>query len=247
MNKDSNTKSMSMIVTKGTLDWAYPPFILATTAAAMGLDVTMFFTFYGLALLKKKLNLKVSPLGNAAMEMPMFGMHIGMPNLVSAIPGVDAAATAMMKNLIKKKGVASIEELRTAAVESDVKMIACQMTMDLFEYKLDDMIEGPVARRRRHLYRECDKVRHQSVHLSDKTRTSMADQLLDAKGLNCPLPILRAKKALKDVAMGGTLEVLATDPGAVKDFEAFCRATGNELLASKADGKIFSFVIKRLS
>jgi tRNA 2-thiouridine synthesizing protein A len=49
----------------------------------------------------------------------------------------------------------------------------------------------------------------------------MADQLLDAKGLNCPLPILRAKKALKDVAMGGTLEVLATDPGAVKDFEAF--------------------------
>ena len=68
----------------------------------------------------------------------------------------------------------------------------------------------------------------------------MADQLLDAKGLNCPLPILRAKKALKDVAMGGTLEVLATDPGAVKNFEAFCRATGNELLASKADGKIFS-------
>ncbi len=75
----------------------------------------------------------------------------------------------------------------------------------------------------------------------------MADQILDAKGLNCPLPILRAKKALKDVTMGGTLEVLATDPGAVKDFEAFCRATGNELLESKADGKIFSFVIKRTS
>jgi tRNA 2-thiouridine synthesizing protein A len=75
----------------------------------------------------------------------------------------------------------------------------------------------------------------------------MADQLLDAKGLNCPLPILRAKKALKDVAMGGTLEVLATDPGAVKDFEAFCRATGNELLASNVEGKVYSFVIKRLS
>jgi tRNA 2-thiouridine synthesizing protein A len=71
----------------------------------------------------------------------------------------------------------------------------------------------------------------------------MADQLLDAKGLNCPLPILRAKKALKDVAMGGTLEVLATDPGAVKDFEAFCRATGNELLASNVEGKVYSFVI----
>ena len=245
MNKDSNTKSMSMIVTKGTLDWAYPPFILATTAAAMGLDVTMFFTFYGLTLLKKKLNLKVSPLGNAAMEMPMFGMHIGMPNLVAAIPGVDAAATAMMKNLIKKKGVASIEELRSAALKFDVKMIACQMTMDLFEYTKDDMIEGPVLGGAATYIENGDQERHQSVYL--KTRRKMADQLLDAKGLNCPLPILRAKKALKDVAMGGTLEVLATDPGAVKDFEAFCRATGNELLASDADGKVFSFVIKRLS
>jgi peroxiredoxin family protein len=139
-----NTKRMSMIVTKGTLDWAYPPFILATTAAAMGLDVTMFFTFYGLTLLKKKLDLSVSPLGNPAMKMPMMGMHMGMPNLMSVIPGVGTAATAMMENLIKKKGVASIEELRQTAVESDVKMIACQMTMDLFEYKMEDMIEGPV-------------------------------------------------------------------------------------------------------
>jgi peroxiredoxin family protein len=140
----SNQKSMSIIVTKGSLDWAYPPFILATTAAAMGLNVTMFFTFYGLTLLKKKLDLQVTALGNPAMEMPMFGMHIGLPNLVSALPGVNAAASVMMKNLIKKKGVASIEELREAAVESDVNMIACQMTMDLFEYKLDDLIEGPV-------------------------------------------------------------------------------------------------------
>ena len=75
----------------------------------------------------------------------------------------------------------------------------------------------------------------------------MADQMLDVKGLNCPLPILRAKKALKDVAMGGTLQVLATDPGSVKDFEAFCRTTGNELVESKTEGKVFSFVIKRMS
>jgi peroxiredoxin family protein len=133
-----------MIVTKGSLDWAYPPFILATTAAAMGLEVSMFFTFYGLTLLKRKLDLSVSTLGNPAMAMPMFGMHMGMPNIVSAIPGVDAAATMMMKNLIKKKGVASIEELREMAVEADVEMIACQMTMDLFEYSMADMIEGPV-------------------------------------------------------------------------------------------------------
>ena len=79
---------------------------------------------------------------------------------------------------------------------------------------------------------------------SDK-RNDMADQVLDVKGLNCPLPILRAKKALKDMAMGSTLQVLATDPGAVKDFEAFCRTTGNELLESSNDNKVFSFVIKK--
>jgi tRNA 2-thiouridine synthesizing protein A len=73
----------------------------------------------------------------------------------------------------------------------------------------------------------------------------MADQVLNVKGLNCPLPILRAKKALKDIPTGGTLQVLATDPGAVKDFEAFCRTTGNELVESKAEGNVFSFVIKR--
>lgn len=142
-DKDSNAKSLCMIVTKGALDWAYPPFILATTAAAMGLNVSMFFTFYGLPLLLKKLNLQMTSLGNAAMKMPMMGMHMTMPNAVAAIPGVDAAATVMMKNMIKKKGVASIEELREAAIDLDVKMIACQMTLDLFEYDLDDMIEGP--------------------------------------------------------------------------------------------------------
>jgi peroxiredoxin family protein len=116
------TKSMTIIVTKGSLDWAYPPFILATTAAAMGLPVTMFFTFYGLPLLLKKL---------------------GLPNILTAIPGVDAACSKMMKNLMNKKGVASIEDLRELAIDADVRMIACQMTMDLFEYSLDDMIEGP--------------------------------------------------------------------------------------------------------
>ena len=135
-------KSMSIIVTKGSLDWAYPPFILATTAAAMGLPVTMFFTFYGLPLLLKKLDLQVTAAGNPAMKMPMMGAHMGLPNLVTAIPGVDAACSVMMKNLIKKKGVASIDELRELAVEAEVRMIGCQMTMDLFEYDKEDMIDG---------------------------------------------------------------------------------------------------------
>lgn len=143
MTEDApNAKSLSIIVTKGTLDWAYPPFILSTTAAAMGMNVSMFFTFYGLPLLLKKLDLKVTTLGNAAMEMPMMGGHMAMPNMFAMLPGATAGTTAMMKNLIKKKGVASIEELREAAIESEVQMIGCQMTMDLFEYGKEDMIDG---------------------------------------------------------------------------------------------------------
>lgn len=141
-NKLENAKSMSIIVTKGTLDWAYPPFILATTAAAMDVDVTMFFTFYGLGLLKKDLNLKISTLGNPAMEMPMMGMHMAMPNIMSMLPGADRGATTMMKNLIKKKGVASIEELREASIDLEINMIACQMTLDLFEFDKKDLIDG---------------------------------------------------------------------------------------------------------
>jgi peroxiredoxin family protein len=143
MSEDANNqKSMTIIVTKGTLDWAYPPFILATTAAAMDVKTTMFFTFYGLSLLMKKLDLKVSPLGNPAMKMPMMGMHMGMPNLVGMLPGVTSGASMMMKNMIKNKGVASIEELRDMALEAEVNMIACQMTLDLFELKQEDMIDG---------------------------------------------------------------------------------------------------------
>lgn len=139
---NGSTKRMSMIVSKGSLDWAYPPFILATTAASMGLDVTLFFTFYGLGLLRRKLDLKVTPLGNAAMEMPMMGTHVGMPNMLGMLPGMETLTTVMMKDMIRKKGVASIEELRSLAVDAGVRMIACQMTMDLFEMSADDLIDG---------------------------------------------------------------------------------------------------------
>jgi tRNA 2-thiouridine synthesizing protein A len=74
---------------------------------------------------------------------------------------------------------------------------------------------------------------------------NMADQILDVKGMNCPIPILKAKKALKDMAVGSTLEILATDPGAVKDFEAFCRTTGNELVSSDQEADVYRFVIQR--
>lgn len=131
-------KKLALIASKGTLDWAYPPFILASTAAALDYEVQIFFTFYGLALLKKDLgDLKVSPLGNPAMPMP-----VPMPNLVQMLPGMENMATMMMKQKIANKGVASIEELRDACLESGVKLIACQMTVDLFDFKTEDFIEG---------------------------------------------------------------------------------------------------------
>lgn len=73
----------------------------------------------------------------------------------------------------------------------------------------------------------------------------MADKTLDAKGLNCPLPILKAKKALVEMGAGATLEVLATDPGSVADFQAFCRTTGNEMVESGQTGNVFRFVIRK--
>ena len=131
-------KKMAIIATKGTLDWAYPPLILSSTAAALGYEVQVFCTFYGLSLLRKDLSgIRISPLANPAMPMP-----VPMPVLVQALPGMEAMATMMMKNKMKAKGVASLEELRSLCLEADVKFIACQMTVDLFEFKPSDFIDG---------------------------------------------------------------------------------------------------------
>ena len=134
-------KKLALIATKGSLDWAYPPFILASTAAALGYETQIFFTFYGLQLLKKKLNLSVTPLGNPGMPMPM-AMDKWFPIIGTAIPGMQSMMTMMMKHKMKAKGVASIEELRDICLEAEVKLIACQMTVDLFDMKSSDFIDG---------------------------------------------------------------------------------------------------------
>ncbi|MCP5304413.1 MAG: DsrE/DsrF/DrsH-like family protein [Chromatiaceae bacterium] len=144
----AHTPSMTIIATKGTLDMAYPPFILASTAAALGWDVAIFFTFYGLSLLKKELDLKVSPLGNPAMPMKLpegpnwlRGRDLPIPtSVMSLVPGFQAMATGMMRKTMDKKGVARIEELRDLCIEAEVKLVACQMTVDLFDYGKDDFI-----------------------------------------------------------------------------------------------------------
>jgi peroxiredoxin family protein len=141
--------SMTIIATKGTLDWAYPPFILASTAAALGWTVSVFFTFYGLQLLRKDLtHLRVSPLGNPAMPMKMpFGpewfrdINWNIPNVVqAAIPGFEALATNLMQQTIKNKGVADVSDLRALCIESGVNLVGCQMTVDLFGFSPADFI-----------------------------------------------------------------------------------------------------------
>ncbi len=144
----AHTPSMTIIATKGTMDMAYPPFILASTAAALGWDVSVFFTFYGLSLLKKKLDLKVTPLGNPAMPMKLAsgpdwirGKALPVPtSVMSLMPGFQDMATNMMLKTIDSKGVARIDELRSLCIEADVKLVACQMTVDLFDYGKDEFI-----------------------------------------------------------------------------------------------------------
>jgi peroxiredoxin family protein len=149
MSKQNGRRRLALISSKGTLDWAYPPFILASAAGAMDWEVAIFFTFYGLPLLKKKLNATVSPVGNPAMPMKMpFGpegfqkINWPIPNLLmSNLPGFETVATNLMKQTFKKKGVATIEQLRNMCIEmDDIRLIGCQMTMDVFGFKKEDFI-----------------------------------------------------------------------------------------------------------
>ena len=132
------TKKMAIIASKGTLDMAYPPFILASTAAALDYEVQIYFTFYGMQLLRKDLSdVKLSPLANPAM--PMAGV---MPVMMQMLPGMESLATLMMKNKIKQKGVATLEELRDLCLEAGVKFIACQMSIDLFDLDKEELIDA---------------------------------------------------------------------------------------------------------
>lgn len=132
-------KKMTIIASKGSLDMAYPPLILATTAAAMNFDVTIFFTFYGLEIIKRDRadKLKISPLGNPAMPMP-----VPIPVLVATLPSMQAIATSMMRSMFKKHGVATVGQLLELAKEAGVRLIACQMTMDVMGVKPTDFVDG---------------------------------------------------------------------------------------------------------
>jgi peroxiredoxin family protein len=137
--KDKAARRACIIASKGTLDWAYPPLILSTAAAAAGLEAAVFFTFYGLNIIRRDFEkrLIVSPVANPAMPMP-----IPMPDLFTAMPGMQTIATGMMKSMFRKKGVATIRELLDVARDSGVRLIACQMTMEVFGYRQEDFLDG---------------------------------------------------------------------------------------------------------
>ena len=134
---DSPANRLAIIATHGTLDAAYPPLILATAAIALEMESAIFFTFYGLELLKKgKIDhLQVAPIANPAMPMPV-------PNIVGMLPGMTSVATGMMNNMMKKARVAKLSELLELAIESDVRLIACQMSMDVMGIQKSDLIDG---------------------------------------------------------------------------------------------------------
>src|SRR5512135_1975723 len=134
----SAPRRLALIASRGTLDYAYPPFILSNAAAAMGWEVAIFHTFYGLPLLLKNIGAAVSPLGNPAMPMKMpFGpqgfqsINWPIPTAMMAAPGFNALATSLMKQLFKNKGVASIPDLRQMCIDMGVNLVACQMTMEV--------------------------------------------------------------------------------------------------------------------
>jgi peroxiredoxin family protein len=139
LRKDPASQKACIIASKGTLDWAYPPFILGSAAAASGMEVSVFFTFYGLNLITKGYpdRIKVSPTGNPAAPMP-----VPMADVFAGLPGMKAVATSMMKSMFKKKGVASLQELIDVSRELGVRLIACQMTADVFGFQPSDFIEG---------------------------------------------------------------------------------------------------------
>ena len=128
---------MAIVASKGSMDMAYMPMILASTAAAMEMECAVFFTFYGLQIIHKEHNkhLKVPPLANPAMPMPV-------PNIIGVLPGMTAMATMMMKSWMGKQNVPSIPELLAVCQEGGVRLIACQMSMDVMGIHKEQLVDG---------------------------------------------------------------------------------------------------------
>jgi peroxiredoxin family protein len=131
------SKKLAIIAAHGSLDAAYPPLILATAAVAMDMEAAIFFTFYGLEIIKKGNadHLKVAPIANPAMPM-------SIPSMVGVLPGMTAMATGMMNKWMHEAKVLSLGELLETAKDLGVRLIGCQMTMDVLHIRAEDLIDG---------------------------------------------------------------------------------------------------------
>jgi peroxiredoxin family protein len=131
------TRRIALIASKGTLDQAYPPLILATSAASLGWEAGIFFTFYGLDIINKKKfkKLKVPAVGNPAMPVPV-------PTLLGALPGMTAVATAMMGSWMSKSNMPKLPEFLSMCKEQGVKLYACSTTMGVMGVKPEDLLDG---------------------------------------------------------------------------------------------------------
>ena len=138
--EEDSDRKLCIICSKGTLDMAYPGLVLANAALMEGIDVTLFFTFWGLDMInnKKLDNLKCTPLGNPSMGMPN-GM--GIPNMVSLLPGMTSMASMMMKKEIAKLDFPEVRDYLGMIDEAGAKMYACKMSMDMMKLDEDDLLE----------------------------------------------------------------------------------------------------------
>jgi peroxiredoxin family protein len=139
-------RKVAFICSKGNLDMAYPALIMGWAALGNGIDVTIFFTFWGLDMINKARvdHLEISPLGNTSMKMSMMGVpgNLGIPNLVGMLPGMTAVSTVLMNNKMKSMEVPPVREYLQMLVDAGAKMYACKMSVDMMGLKKEDFVDG---------------------------------------------------------------------------------------------------------
>ncbi len=147
-NGTKKGKRLAIVASKGSLDMAYPPLILASTAVSMGWEAGIFFTFYGLDIINKhKLPaLKVAPIGNPAMPAPVASVPLQVPNLLGVLPGSTALATAIMKSWFDKANIPPLQELIDVTKQGGGKLFACTTTMGVMGVEEKDLIDGVECR-----------------------------------------------------------------------------------------------------
>jgi len=143
---DDNRK-IAFICSKGNLDMAYPALIMGWAALGNGIDVTIFFTFWGMDMIRKLRvdHLEIPPVANTSMKMSMMGVdtgNLGIPNFMGVIPGMTAFATNLMNKKMTALGVPPVKEYLQMLVDGGAKLYACKMSVDMFGLKMDDFVDG---------------------------------------------------------------------------------------------------------